>query len=626
MIQDFTKRPAQVELTLEINRAFETNKRLLAVASTGLGKTVVAAGLIADELLKLYPHIASGLTTDRWSNPDPRTFGAPKQILFVVHRDALVNQTLAKFKRVFASRVHHEGKRHERGMGDAITIVKSGKNYSPNAPIVVVSQQSLSMPKLKEMLVNKMLNVDAVIFDECHTTLTCKTGQDMMVILEDKISKMLGLTATPFWSDKEMVASRYFDAAVCSRPFKDLVRSKELCGYRYFEPDYPIVQTETYKDAYGKMRERTLDCKYETQGELEYAVEKFKQVAALTGMTAPKAIGFASDVAHGENIANVFTTLGIKSEVISYKNSTAERKEIFARFETGDTQLLVSVDALAVGYDFEEIIIVCVFSLTVSESRHWQRLGRGARTCTKIKKLLCYVIDYAKSVAYHNAKSGMGMPDLVELTPDIVMGLKPRKKREGVAPAKVCPKCDTINPISARVCQHKNETGESLCDHTFPTKDVAKHLQVIPGDLHRIYHPSMELDDVDRIQYFRSLRSKAWARGFNPNSAIVDYQVSEIGSGLPLPELSDFVNLREFTAGSITGKPDSLPSAYKLLNEALKLRKTRKSRWTKEVIYALIYLEFAESVAEEVNAYFLSSKLDSVEQFLLDFEYTENNS
>lgn len=605
MTANFSLRPAQVELQDMLENAMIDSKRILVVASTGSGKTVSASHFIADQLRGLYPEIASGLVTTRWGNPEPKVYGAPKQILFVVHRNCLVKQTIKKLKGVFASRVIHNGKRTERGMGDAITVIKSGVNYDRRCPIVVVSQQSLSPDTLKSMLKLGEINPWMVVFDECHTTATCPTGKAMIEILTD-LRYNINFTATPFWTDKEMVASLFFDATVVGRSMQELIASGELTQPHYMGIDYPVKSTETYKDAFGKMRTREIRCRYESREEISYSIAKFKEVENGDGRNA---IAFANSVEHAELIKEMFSAAGILAEIISYKTKESERERIFAGFEGGPIQLLISVDALGVGYDEESIVYVILYNLTESVSRHWQRIGRGTRVYPGKDRF--YVLDFAGAVEHHDAKSGMGMPDMVILTPDTIMGLKPRKKQEGVAPSKTCSHCDTINHVSARVC--KNEA----CGEVFPIKEIAERLQSIPGDMFRIFHPAMVLDDLEKIEYFRSLRAKAWVRMRNPNTTIVDYNESSLSEDLKAPPLKNFVALRDFTMGAITGKPKSVTAGMDFLRELLKRKATHPIRWSTEVIFALVYLEFDEKVSNVVNDVLLNKKIDTAESILL---------
>jgi superfamily II DNA or RNA helicase len=126
---DFSPRPSQVDLIRAVESGMDEVDRILFQAATGSGKTVVIAHLIANILTeRLYLGFKQTHTKGGWRCPQANPVKAPPQILFVVHRDKLVKQTIASFKQIFVSRVKHNKKFNERGMDTAITVIKSGES------------------------------------------------------------------------------------------------------------------------------------------------------------------------------------------------------------------------------------------------------------------------------------------------------------------------------------------------------------------------------------------------------------------------------------------------------------------------------------------------------------------
>lgn len=611
---DYTERPSQRQILNDLDSALDEFDRVLVTASTGLGKTVVAAIHAATILTtKMYPGFKPSLSRAGWKCPVESSMTAPPQIFFVVHRNKLVRQTVKKFKEVFRSRFAHQGKFNENGLWDAVTTIdgSSSSTYQWQKPIVIVSQQALDK-RIGEYLKKGLINPQYIYFDECHTTCSNPSGQELIERTAATCKKVIGLTATPFWRDAQKVAADYFDWAVCSKSFGELVASGELCPLHYFEPEYPETFFEEYRDFLGKIRKREVRCKYKSEAEIDYVVERwFKEDCENL-----KTICFAQDIKHADLIRERFALKGVKCDVISYKIPIGSRRAVFDGFEKGDTQILISIDSLGVGYDFQGIRCVMLLRETDSLALHWQQMGRGARAM--VGKLWCKVLDFVKNIKRHKE---YGIPDNIILTPELVMGKLKPTKRKGIAPTKPCPICEFVNFASARECSNpkKDEvTKEKICKHVFPVKTRISSLQVIPGDLYRIFVPSQTTDDVDIVAFFRSLRKKAFERGENPNLAIKEYEITEIGSRLKLPPIKEPFELREFTKGALTGNPSSKTEAKRLLTKLLQLRKKRPLRWTEPVIYSVIFLEFDEEIADEVNRFFLSQKLNPIDQIVLE--------
>jgi superfamily II DNA or RNA helicase len=613
---DYSPRPSQQEIIAQILDAAEDHQRILFQSATGSGKTVIIGNLIIDLLQKrYYKGYTPSDSPKGWICPHPNPTVAPPQILFVVHRDKLVKQTLKAFAAIFRSRWIHGRDVNAKTLDLGITVIQSGRRYEFYKPVVVVSQQSLQSGRLKKMIELGQINPVAVFYDEAHTTATNPTGVKMCQLLDPIGCLKVGATATPFW-DGESVASDHFDIAVCGKSFGELLVSNELCPLVYLEPDYPQRVEEEYIDFMTKrLKTREVDCAYETPDELDYAIDKW---VAIDGPEF-KSIAFAKSVTHGESIVEAFRRRGFNADIVSYKQDQTACDNAFKRFEVGDGQVLVSVDSLGVGYDFNKIRCVILLAPVHSLIRHWQQMGRGSRLCNEpgFVKPFCYVLDFVRNIQRHG---DFGIPDTVKLTPEMIMGKKPKQRKNSLAPTKICPKCDFVNFANSRKCaRYDFLDGQKVytCDHVFPIKTLAKAMQIIPGDMHRIFMPGMIMTDEDRIAMMRSLRAKRFARGQNPNIAIDDYNSNPLSEGLPMPHLTDLDALKMFTIGALRGKPHSEKDAILFLSELLRLKKTNPARWTTPVIFSVIALEYDDNIANVVNFKLLDQKISAAEQFCL---------
>lgn len=92
-----------------------------------------------------------------------------------------------------------------------------------------------------------------------------------------------------------------------------------------------------------------------------------------------QALVFAPDVASAHHIASALNGAGRVAEVITGATPSEERKLIYKRVQTGETQDLVNVDVLTAGFDMPQLSCV-VPRPTTNQVVFIQQVGRGVRT------------------------------------------------------------------------------------------------------------------------------------------------------------------------------------------------------------------------------------------------------
>jgi len=156
-------RPYQLEAVERVRKEIRSGAtRVLVVAATGAGKTVLASHIIV------------------------RSVAGGRRVLFVAHRRELIDQC---YRKLLAS-----------GMGESkVGVIMAGDDRRhPRAPVQVASIDTLrnrAKPK-----------ADIVIVDEAHRALA-KSYRD----LADEYPKAihLGLTATPYRADGKGLGDAY---------------------------------------------------------------------------------------------------------------------------------------------------------------------------------------------------------------------------------------------------------------------------------------------------------------------------------------------------------------------------------------------------------------------------------
>lgn len=574
-IKDYSPRPTQQTLILDVIERLKSNDDTALIAGTGTGKTVSSAILTAYYVQKFNPSV------DATFNPRAWVSGKFNQIIFIVHMDNLVNQTAEKFRGVFKSRVVYGGKSRETNMNEGITFIKSGLPYDAQKPIVIASLQTLAK-RYEHYISSGWLNPAMLIFDECHTTAFCDTGRKLIEELNYK--KRLGLTATPFRLEKDVSFSDLWSNCVVSPSFGEMVRRGELCPitYKAFVSADEVATLKKSKG--GDFSEKDAVLRFNTPQRIKFAINKW-EIHASERQT----IVFSIDVAHGEAIRDAFVSRGYRCEVISYKTDTKIRETIYKQYASGEIQILVSVRALAVGFDEPSCSCGIDLQPTTSISNHWQKIGRIARLHPGKKDARW--LDFTGNI---ENLLYFGCPDDVEMTEESVLSTKDYTKREGDAPRRFCPECNTVNHAAATKCVD--------CGFEFPKKLVVDATPT--GDLVTIVTKSMVKDEDTAKAYYRSLRHKRFVRNQHPNFAYHEYTNTEpINTQFPIPHPRDRTEHRKWTMGCVTEQPDNIDVGMDFLDTITKIsRKSHKDLVTiRALIDSAIYLEFNDDVYSKLK-------------------------
>lgn len=189
-----------------------------------------------------------------------------------------------------------------------------------------------------------------------------------------------------------------------------------------------------------------------------------------------------------------------KSAIITGETNAELRSDTVARFRSGEIKYLVNVQVLCVGFDAPNVDCVCLLRPTLSPGLYCQQVGRGFRIAEN--KMDCLVLDYAGNVRRH------GPIDQIVPKPRTVSG------KDGEAPTKVCPECDSVMHAAVTVCLD--------CGWIFPEKPVKHDARpdgtgVLSGDFEDVEHP------VKDVRYMKHVSK---ASGFS--TLRVDYKIAPV--------------------------------------------------------------------------------------------------
>jgi superfamily II DNA or RNA helicase len=324
-------------------KVLESNSKDLVQLPTGGGKTIIAGFLSKTYLTE------------------------GKKVLFLAHREELLNQPIEKFFTQF---------------GITSSIIKGKEVSDLFIPMQIASIQTF----------HKRLNFapDVIIIDEAHHA---EASTYQKIIKSFPVAKLIGLTATPY-----RLSGKGFN-----KTFDRLIASKNVKG---LEEELFLVQGKTF--GYPVRHEKLLRAKYLGNDYTEQVLEEIMNDRVLIEdiivsyekhTKGKKMIVFASSIKHSQAICQRFKEYGINALHIDAK--TEDRSEIINEFRFGQTNILCNVGIATEGVDIPEIECVCLARPTMSLALYLQMVGRGSRPLGG--KQHYTILDHSNNYIEHGA-------------------------------------------------------------------------------------------------------------------------------------------------------------------------------------------------------------------------------
>lgn len=370
-------------------------------APTGSGKSVTIAEL-------------TRLLFDTWPDQHPRT-------LVIVPSKELAEQNAEKLSMLLPDHLR-------------IGYYSATLGKTPSADVIVATIGSIYKAA------HVLGNIKCVIIDECH--LINPNGADQgryRQFLSDLAKycafRVVGLTATPFRGNGVWLTDG--DAPLFTG-IAHTAKVADLMNDGFLSPLVrPIDALQTRIDTDGI---KTTAEDYNI-GELAERVDDYlEQIAAETVTLAADRrawIAFTPTVANAEHLASLFRQQGITCAVVCGDTPKAEREERIRQFRAGELRCLVTVLALATGFDVPHVDCIVWARPTRSPVLYVQGAGRGLRIAPG--KTDCLWLDFSDTTE--------------RLGPvDAIKGRKKSKKQDREAPTKVCDECGERCSASAREC------------------------------------------------------------------------------------------------------------------------------------------------------------------------------
>ncbi|MEM6742962.1 MAG: DEAD/DEAH box helicase family protein, partial [Pseudomonadota bacterium] len=309
----------------------------LVVLATGLGKTFLAAF-------------------------DSRAF---PRVLFVAHREEILAQARAAFRRVCP----------EARLGRF-----DGAEKDLEADVLLASVQALSRRGALERFAPDAF--DYVVVDEFHHA-AASTYRRVIDRFEPRF--LLGLTATPERADGGDLLGLCQENLVHRCDLWDGIGRGLLSPFAYWGVPDPVDYVQIpWRSA--RFDEVALTEAVATEARAKNALE---QLAARGGS---RAIGFCVSVRHADYMASFATANGWRAAAVHSGPGSAPRASALKALEAGKLDVVFAVDMFNEGVDVPSIDTVLMLRPTDSPVVWLQQLGRGLRRAEGKDRLA--VVDY----------------------------------------------------------------------------------------------------------------------------------------------------------------------------------------------------------------------------------------
>lgn len=306
-------------------------KRGVIISATGTGKTILAA--LATRMLK------------------------PERVLFVVHREQILDKARSEFIKVLERPAVDFGK-------------MSGSTKELDKPFVFGTIQTLT----KEATLSQIspTDFDLVIVDEVH-----RAGAESYLALLNHLQPqfLLGLTATPERTDGFNIYELFDFNVPYEIRLQTALESNMLVPFHYYGVTDFTLDSETTVTDTSKLSALV------SEERVHHILEALKTYGHPENV---RGLIFCSKTEEAEELSklldqSLFNGSLLKTKALSAKDSIPYREEVVAELESGDLDYILTVDIFNEGIDIPSVNQIVMIRSTQSSIVFTQQLGRGLR-------------------------------------------------------------------------------------------------------------------------------------------------------------------------------------------------------------------------------------------------------
>ena len=334
----------------------------------------------------------------------------PLRLLFLAHREQLLNQAMASFERV---------------LGEEIKCGKLTGGYQQyGCPYLFSTVQTIS--KDDQLYSFKPSEFDYIIVDESHRA-GAPTYQKILNYFRPRF--LLGMTATPERTDEHNICADFDYNIAYEIRLQEAMQEDMLCPFHYFGISEITVD--------GVLIDDTTDFKYLTSDvRARNVIEQIKRYGhdgqRVTGLV------FCSRNEEAAALSHIFNKYGYKTVSLSGCDSSERREQMIRRLESDGADALdyiFSVDLFNEGLDVPTLNQIVMLRPTQSAIIFVQQLGRGLRKAEN--KEFVVILDFIGNYK-NNFMIPMALSDDRSYNKDTI-------RRYTVEGTRVIPGASTIN-------------------------------------------------------------------------------------------------------------------------------------------------------------------------------------
>ncbi len=340
-----------VEAVEEVRSA--GRQQALLVMATGLGKSMVASTLIANE----------------------QNRNSGQEILVLAHMTDLVRQletsSWSQLEKTCSTHLWTDGEKPEYEGGvvfatwqSLLAAIRGGDDLSHRFGLVIV--------------------------DEAHHAPSTAFSQ-LIDALEPNF--LVGLTATPWRSDDRSLTEQFGEPCFSM----DIVEGMQQ-GY-LSQVNYQMLTDGIDWEEISRLSQQGLTVKDLNRHLMmpDRDVAMVEMICDKMGeIENPRALAFCRSIDHAEKLQPLFASRGIRAAVLHSGLTRPERFTNLANFRTGNVDLLISIEMLNEGIDVPDVNVVAFMRVTHSRRIFLQQLGRGLRISPGKKSV--HVMDFVADI------------------------------------------------------------------------------------------------------------------------------------------------------------------------------------------------------------------------------------
>ncbi|WP_407728564.1 DUF3427 domain-containing protein (plasmid) [Priestia megaterium] len=289
----------------------------------------------------------------------------PKRMLFIVHREQILNKAKSDFKKVLGGQDEDFG-------------ILAGTNKQIDAKYLFATIQSVSKGGTLHQFDPEAF--DYILIDEVHKA-GAKSYHKVIDYFKPKF--FMGMTATPERTDDFNIYELFDYNIAYEIRLQEALEEDMLCPFHYFGVTDLEYNGESIDDT-------TLLSKLVTEERVNHMIEKIQYY----GFSGDKARGliFCSRKDEAEELSCALNKRGFRTVALTGDDSQKDREERVKQLENGILDYILTVDIFNEGIDIPSINQVVMLRQTQSSIVFIQQLGRGLRK--HISKDFVTIIDF----------------------------------------------------------------------------------------------------------------------------------------------------------------------------------------------------------------------------------------